>query len=127
MMEFLSKVKGKNGSMLTKVNGVDFSKELCNIADDNMKKLGIRSKAYHSDASTFNMYHNYTYFYMFNPVKGVTLKRTIKKNIDNTPVTKRNKIRIIYCNPWSEEILLGQGFIVDKNLASYAKAYKLQV
>lgn len=119
MLEFFGKFSNRQGIRFKHVAGVDFSQELCEIAEKNMRKVGVCCNIYCSDAAEFDGYANYTYFYMFNPMKGELLRKTMRK-VKQSVVEKPRKIHIIYCNPWSQNILLDEGFRIEEKLKDYA-------
>ena len=51
------------------IGGVELSSELCNVADENLKRImpvQKKWKIYHSDAATWEKYDEYNIFYIYN-------------------------------------------------------------
>lgn len=50
-----------------RIDGIEISRRLCEIARRNLDRLGIRAGVYNVPAEKFSGYDRYTHFYMFNP------------------------------------------------------------
>ena len=122
---FPSSISGGGANRFKRVAGVEFSKELCDIAAKNMKKVGANCDIYCADATSFDEYAEFDYFYMFNPMKGELLRNTVKK-IKSSIQVKPREIHLIYCNPWSQDILQEEGYKLEKQLAKYCHVYTLK-
>lgn len=107
---------GKGGAILlikncgfNKVDGIELSKVLCNIARENLDKLQIENtNIINMDASLFDEYENYNFFYFYNPFQGNTFKGVIEK-IENSYKKKKRSIHIIYANPTCHKSVIENG------------------
>ena len=118
MLSYFAKHKFGGGNF-KQVAGIDFSQQLCNIAKRNMKKENIECSIICHDAATYGGYSEYSYFYMFNPMKGELLRNTVKQIAMSVKANPRS-IHIIYCNPWSSDILIDEGFKIEEKIRDYA-------
>ena len=81
-----------------KVDGVEISSTLANIARNNLRKLKIESTIYESDAINFSGLDSYNYLYISNPFPESEMckfAQTIKRSLINNP----RDITIVYYNP----------------------------
>lgn len=104
--------KGKAMYMFSKYNfskigGFDISEKLVNIANDNFNKLGISSKcsAWIADASTYNDYDEYNWFYFYNPVPSFIFKTTFQNILESINRNPR-KCVIIYSNSENHDYII---------------------
>ena len=89
--------------------GVDFNKNLCDIAKKNLKKLNINVHINNKDINDYNRQIDNSYIFMFNPFYAETMENFILK------IKNHNNI-IIYHNPVSKDILVKNGFIEYKSI-----------
>ena len=115
-----------------KICGYDLSKELVDLAKTNMKKLGLNEvEIFVADASNFNKYDDYNYFYIYNSVPEkvfIKMMKNIKKSIEKKP---RN-CTFIYLNPVYDNIVKNNDFKEFYNYKSIIKwfnykCYKIEV
>jgi len=82
-----------------KIDGLEISPKLAEIARKNIDKLKLKkSEVFTQDASAFNGYDDYNYYYLYNPFGSDILKKVLAKiqqSIEQNPRT----IRLIYCLP----------------------------
>lgn len=116
MLEYWSKYRFKN------VDGVEYSAQLCRICEKNMEVLRLPCTVYNEDASMFSRYIDYDFFYMFNPIRGELFERVIEK-IEESVHIKPRKVRIIYCNPWEESVLLAKGWVCERKYECNVNIY----
>ncbi|MDE7430872.1 MAG: class I SAM-dependent methyltransferase, partial [Lachnospiraceae bacterium] len=91
-----------------KVGGVEISKELCEIARNNLNKEQIKNfEIYNENAITFNKYEEYNYIYMFNPFPSSIMK-TVIQNIE-AAITNDRDLIIIYHNPICHNNVVSNG------------------
>ncbi len=90
-------------------DGLEFSEELVACAKNNMQILKSEGKIINADATEFDDYYNYNYFYFFNPF-GEEIMRVVMSKIEKSYVQKPRKITIIYCNPCCHEQIIESGF-----------------
>lgn len=115
-----------------KICGYDLSKELVDLAKTNMKRLGLNEvEVFVADASNFNKYDDYNYFYIYNSVPEkvfIKMMKNIKKSIEKKP---RN-CTFIYLNPVYDNIVKNNDFKEFYNYKSIIKwfnykCYKIEV
>ena len=59
------------------IDGLEISRELVEISNRNFQKLKInRVKIFNENASSFNGYNNYKYFYLYNPFPKKIFKKS---------------------------------------------------
>ena len=96
-----------------RIEGIEISKEIFNIASKNFYKLKSTNVIIHNiNATLFRGYNNFKYFYLYNPfpssVMDIVLKQIIKQS-------DRNKeIKIIYNNPICSSTILSHGFNFER-------------
>ena len=81
-----------------KVDGLEYSRELVDIANLNMKKLNLDCHIYQGDAKEWNKYVDYNVFYLFNPFNGSVMEGFLDKLMESYSICKR-RINVIYFNP----------------------------
>ena len=97
----------------SRIDGLELSGRLSNIATSNFKKLKVQNtEVFNINASEFKLYDNYNYFYLYNPFPGVVMQKVI--NEINNQVNGSEAKYIIYNNPVCHNILLDNGFIKTK-------------
>ena len=92
----------------SRIDGVELSDRLSDIAVSNFKNLELESQVFHKNASEFKFYDNYNYYYLYNPFPAVVMQKVIKEikaQINGSEVKY-----IIYNNPVCHQILLENGF-----------------
>lgn len=98
---------GKGGALIladymgfSKIGGVEFDRELHNIAVKNLQSIGMdTTEILCGDAQLINeKLDSYNYFYFYNPFVGETLLNVIH-NIEKSFERKNRKITLIYRNP----------------------------
>jgi hypothetical protein len=120
-----------------KLIGVEFSQQLCDIANENMKKFVLRSRhkidydIVHKDACEFEIPPESDCFYFFNPFDGTILEKVIR-NILRSLETNKRKIIIVYINALHHEILKKYSFneikcVSAKSLDVYLGDFKICV
>lgn len=83
-------------------DGIEFSKTIAECGQQNLKKLGLDSIIYNEDATSFENYEDYNYFYFYNPFVGEIFRSTVRKILEST---KNKEIIFIYLNPLCHDIL----------------------
>lgn len=102
--------KGKAMYLMSKfsfgeIYGYDISKELVDIANQNIKKLKIDNcKAIVSDAYTYKDYDRFNYFYLCNSFPEKVFSKVIK-NIEKSVKNNPRKVILIYMNPVCDNYL----------------------
>jgi len=110
---FLDIGSGKGGAMVIanqfpfeKVNGLEISIPLCNIAKENLYKLGYNGRILNHSATTFDGYRDYDILYMYDPFRGEMFEEAIaqiENSIGNKPVV------LIYANPYHHNDVVKHG------------------
>jgi 16S rRNA G966 N2-methylase RsmD len=98
-----------------KVTGIDFSKELCAVAEKNLTQTkqqipSIQYKVYNNDAFYFNIPTDVDCIFLFNPFDEVIMSGVVENIIISLEETPRN-LFIVYVNPLNKELFLSQGFV----------------
>lgn len=93
----------------SKVAGLEYSSELAEIARMNMQKLGLSCEVFIEDATVFNAYDDYNYFYLFNPFPQPIMEKFVEKVKESIAQNPR-KVTIIYTNPLCLSVFLESGF-----------------
>ncbi|MBP0902487.1 methyltransferase domain-containing protein [Mariniflexile gromovii] len=92
-----------------KVDGVEISKKLCDIAIDNMKKLNVSNvNIYNEDAVHFTDIDIYNYIYFYNPFPATVMK-SVMDNIGKSLERVPRKVTIIYFNPTCHDQIISSG------------------
>jgi SAM-dependent methyltransferase len=99
-MYFMSKFPFKQ------IDGYDISEDLCNVARKNLSILYVKNASvYCANASEFNNYDTYNYFYIFNSLHS-DLFETVFENIQKSIRNKQRKVYLICLNPVYDKIIL---------------------
>lgn len=104
-----------------KVDGLEYSNELVEIAKSNMSKLNLDCRIYQGNAKEWDKYGNYNVFYLFNPFNGSTMEGFINKLIESYRINNR-KITVIYFNPREDAMFMDNYFrkeTIDESLNMY--------
>jgi 16S rRNA G966 N2-methylase RsmD len=97
------------------VRGVEFSKELCEIAEQNFKAFSkkhpkiTRFEVIHADVGEYQYRDDEDVFYLFNPFDDVVLLK-VMKNISASLKRRNRKILIIYFNALHKNIIENSQF-----------------
>ena len=96
------------------VSGIDFSKELCMDALQNLtiiqqKKPNLLAKIINADAYTYAIPADVDCVFLFNPFDEYLMKGVVR-NIQRSLVTNPRKVTVIYANPLSKSLFLEGGF-----------------
>jgi SAM-dependent methyltransferase len=95
------------------IDGIEIVKQHAEVAKTNFKKLGIQNvQIFNEDATQFNGYNKYNYFYMYNPFPRIVMQLVISRILEQTSVGR--KITIIYNNPVCHEVLISAGLNIIK-------------
>jgi SAM-dependent methyltransferase len=91
------------------IDGIEIAKQNAEVARANFKKLSVDNvHIFNVDATEFNGYDNYNYFYMYNPFPDIVMQLVISKLLSQ--ISEGKKITIIYNNPVCHKIIIGAGF-----------------
>jgi len=98
----------------SKVTGIDFSKEFCDAAEENMKITQqkfphLQYKIINNDAFYFEIPNDADCIFMFNPFDEVIMNGVAENILESFEINPR-KITLIYVNPMYKEELLDVGF-----------------
>lgn len=108
-----------------KVGGIEYEKDILTICRQNLWKLKVyRVLTYQGDASKFEGYDDYNYFYIFNPFHKEIMQGFIdqlKCSKEKTPRT----IRVLYLNPLDGDMFVESGFELERTLQHGVAVLKL--
>lgn len=107
---FIDLGSGKGATLIHSISfgyeksiGIEFAKELNEIAIDNIKKLKIKNAtSLLEDAATYNFPADTSIIFMFNPFDKIVMKKTVE-NIEKSKRHFESSVYIIYVNPSCEE------------------------
>ncbi len=111
-----------------KVGGIDFSKELCMDALNNLsiiqqKHPALQAKIINSDAFTFQIPADVDCIFLFNPFDDYLMMGVVK-NIEQSLKQNPRPLKIIYANPLCKSHFLDVGF---KETFHYKKMRYIEV
>ena len=97
-----------------KVTGIDFSKELCINAEQNLqitkeKISALDYKIINNDAFYFEIPETADCIFLFNPFDDVIMSNVVE-NIKASLLTNPRKLLIIYVNPLYKDLFFNAGF-----------------
>ncbi|MCX6248463.1 MAG: class I SAM-dependent methyltransferase [Bacteroidetes bacterium] len=88
-----------------KIDGIELLGNVSKVAEYNFKRLKERRvNIYNANATSFEKYHQYTYYYLYNPFSERILEEVLRL-IDSSLVTHPRSIFIIYDNPTGHKML----------------------
>lgn len=91
------------------IDGIEFSKELCQTARENFKKLHLpQCTVIQADAAEFECYDDYNYFYIFNSFPRAVFRKMLNHILYSLAKNPR-KIYFIYLNPVCHDMLIETG------------------
>lgn len=97
------------GFNFSKIDGIEISEKVSKIASKNMTILKAdRVKIFNIDATEFDQYGHYNYYYLFNPFPSEVMRSVIIK-IEETLLSASRKITIIYNNPICHSDIIKNG------------------
>jgi hypothetical protein len=104
-----------------RVDGIELSKEISEIAIRNLTKLKKqRWQIYNRDATTYKDYHAYTMLYLYNPFPDEIMKQVVA-NIQASVLGRELEMLIIYNNPVCHELIVKDG--VFSKQSEYPNGY----
>ncbi len=95
-----------------RVVGVEYAKNLCEIANQNMaiyrRKTGSDAKIalLHLDAAKYAIQDSDTVFYLYNPFHDAVMRQVVE-NIHQSVLRAPRKVYIIYLNPLCRKVIEG--------------------
>lgn len=96
----------------SKIAGIELSKELYDISKKNLEKLEINNiELYNMDASKFDHYDAFNYYYFYNPFLDCVMQEVIDK-IKESLIKKPRKVVIIYRNPMCHDVIINSGIFI---------------
>lgn len=109
-----------------KIDGVEISSKLCDIAENNLKKLHVNNvEIYNIDATLFTDLKKYNYIYFFNPFPA-PIFRKVMNNIENSLNKSPRKITIIYNFPKCHEEVIRSGVFNEIKKGKLLRIYTNQ-
>lgn len=98
-----------SGYPFKKVGGVELSERLCEVANQNIRKLKMeKCVVYCSDAADFVEYDEYTYLYIFDSFPAPVMKK-VMENIKESLYRRARKITVIYKSPVCHDAIIKSG------------------
>ncbi len=92
-----------------RVDGLELSAHLCEIARQNFTTLGMRdSQVIHEDATKFNGYDDYNYFYVFNAFPQQVFEQVTDRILQSME-RKPRPVYFIYLNPVCKDVIERSG------------------
>lgn len=108
----------------TKIAGVEYTKELCDICQKNMAILNINDvKVFNTDAKMWDEYEDYDIYYFCNPFDETILSVVAEKIIETH---KDSTCYIYYLNPYQEvrqKAIMDAGFKLLKVMEDENEKY----
>jgi len=102
-----------------KVDGIELSAQIANIATQNFKRMKEnRCKVFTGDAGHFNQYDEYNYIYFYNPFPAIVMSEVID-NLKKSIKMSDREIVIIYMSPTCNHIIAESGTF--KSIGIYNK------
>lgn len=107
---------GKGSAMRTmlkfpfiKVDGLEISDYIANIATKNFKKLNSnRSKIFNCDATQFKNFDAYNFVYLYNPFPSFVMSEVLECLVQSIHKSERELV-IIYMNPICDNVIVNTG------------------
>jgi len=91
-----------------RIGGLELAEKVAEICEANFKKMGDqRVVTYHADATTFEHYGDYNYFYLANPVPTAELHQKI---LDRMSEQCSGDVVVIYLSPVHIDVMKENGF-----------------
>ncbi len=111
-----------------KVDGVELSERLYNIARHNIEKKKMnKCTVYHADVSEFTHYDEYTFIYMFDSFPDRVMEK-VMGNLRISLLRKNRKIILIYKSPVCHEIIMNSGiFKLQETVMGKTLPYNIYV
>ena len=113
------------------IMGIDYDYELIRLAKRNFDKLKINKvELLSTDATAFDRYSDFNYFYFNNPFSVEIFKNVLNNIVNSLSKEKRNITIICYKAPYYEHELLKNGFeiihkIYDNIKETFTVFYRL--
>ena len=103
--------------------GIDFSKELIDIANNNLSSLNFKNiRFYLADAIKWRLPDDYCMVFLYNPFSEIILEKFILNNLDN--FIKHGSV-ICYANDMHRNILINSGFQIIYRDHQHNSLYRL--
>lgn len=106
---------GKGGAMelflqseFAKVDGIEYSKSITDIARKNMKLLGNDSEISNISAAEFDRYEEYDILYMYDPFRDEVFREVLKK-LEATAIRRNKPTLLVYANPYHHKDIVEGG------------------
>lgn len=98
----------------TKISGVDFSKEFCDDAKNNLQQTKQKLPAINflikeADAAVTNIPDDVDYIFLFNPFDETVMKK-VMENIKASINTNSREVNVVYANPLCKKLFIENGF-----------------
>ena len=95
---------------VARVDGVDISDKLVQVARENLRRMGIRhSTIVCADADGFADFDAYTHLYMYNPFPRAVMRATLHA-IAQSWRRRPRRLTLIYVTPDDHDLIVDAGF-----------------
>lgn len=96
------------GYPFSRVDGIELMEEASKIAIANFQELQLTTTIETVDATQFNGYDKYNYFYLFNPFPSVIFEKFLSKL--ESQVARDKQLTFIYSVPSQRHLLENSGY-----------------
>jgi len=105
-----------------KVAGLEISERLVSICENNLNRKGDpRAEVILADATQFDGYGDYNYFYLYNPFPS---REILEQVVLKIVLHAADEITIIYNNALNSDVLTDIGFLLQKKIKDPASIEK---
>ena len=94
-----------------KITGIEYNREIAQIAKSNMKQLTIDADVIARDATEFSDIDDYNVFFLYNPFGEASIRKVVS-NIKCSYERKPRDIFLVYGNPFFHKVVMETGDIV---------------
>lgn len=106
---------GKGGAMelflqseFAKVDGIEYSKSISDIARKNMRLLGNDSEIINLSATEYERYEEYDILYMYDPFRDEVFSEALKK-MEAAAIRRNKPTLLVYANPYHHKDIIEGG------------------
>lgn len=95
-------------SYFDKVDGIELSKSICEIAKRNMELLGNPAKIMNVSSTEFDRYDEYDVLYLYDPFRDEVFRAALSK-FEEAARKRRRPMLLIYANPYHHKDIVDGG------------------
>jgi predicted RNA methylase len=104
-----------------RIIGVEFARELVEIARENVKRFVCRAEIMHADAAEYRVPDDNLVAYFYNPFGPEVLRRVL---MGLRSLVLRRRVYLIYVNPQYHSVI--QEFAIERGMINGAKIYEME-